>query len=61
MDSKRWNDFIYCVNNNLPQDTIKPPIESPEEQRIFDNMKKELAEMRKTRPQAAFYPVEKET
>lgn len=60
MNAKRWNDFIYAVNNNLPIESINPPVENENEVRIFNNMVKELARMRESRPQAAFYPVEKE-
>ena len=60
MTSERWNDFIYAVNNDIPKEELKPPIANEEESRIFDNMVRELAEMRKDDPKAAFWPVEKE-
>lgn len=60
MTPERWNDFIYAVNNNIPKEELKPPIANERENRIFDNMVKELAEMRKKNPKAAFWPVEKE-
>ncbi len=60
MTSERWNDLIYAVNNDIPKDKVKPPITTEEESRIFDNMVKELAEMRKDDPKAAFWPVEKD-
>ena len=60
MTSERWNDLIYAVNNDIPKEKVEPPIITEEESRIFDNMVKELAEMRKDDPKAAFWPVEKD-
>ena len=60
MTPERWNDFIYAVNNDIPKEKVNPPVKGEEENRIFDNMVKELAEMRKEDPKAAFWPVEKE-
>lgn len=39
---------------------LDPPIQDKEEERVFNNMVKELAEMRKKDPKAAFWPVEKD-
>ena len=39
---------------------LDPPIQDKEEERIFNNMVKELAEMRKKDPKAAFWQVEKD-
>lgn len=60
MTSERWNRFINFVNNGRPMSELDPPIQGKEEERIFNNMVKELAEMRKKDPKAAFWPVEKD-
>lgn len=60
MTPERWNTFIAFVNNNRPKSELNPPIRNEEENRIFDNMVAELKEMRKERPEAAFFPVESE-
>lgn len=58
MSSRRWNQFIAFVNNDRPKTELKPPIQNEEEDRIFNNMVRELKEMRKDDPKAAFWPVE---
>ena len=58
MDYRRWNQFISYVNYGMSKESLNPPIQNEEEDRIFDNMAKELEEMRKTNPKAAFWPVE---
>ena len=60
MTSDRWNQFINFVNNGRPVSELDPPIQGKEEERVFNNMVKELAEMRKKDPKAAFWPVEKD-
>ena len=58
MDYRRWNQFISHINYGMSKASLNPPIQNAEEDRIFDDMEKELAEMRKTNPKAAFWPVE---
>ena len=60
MTSERWNDFIYLVNNDRPITELVPPVQNAEEESIFNNMVKELAEIRIKDPKAAFWPVEKD-
>ena len=49
---RRMNIFVDFVNENRPKEELVPPIQNEEEDRIFDNMVKELAEAR-TRHQDA--------
>lgn len=58
ISSFRMNQFIRHVNNNMPKETLDPPIQNEEEDKMFDDMVKELAEWRKTDPNAGFWPVE---
>lgn len=60
ISSRRWNQLINAVNSDIPKYKVNPPIQNEEESRVFDNMVKELAEMRKDNPKAAFWPVETE-
>lgn len=60
ISSRRWNQLINAVNHGTPKDQVKPPIQNGEESEIFDDMVKELAEMRRDNPKAAFWPVETE-
>lgn len=57
MDAKRWNYLISLVNADNPADSLKDEL-TEEEMRIYRNMERELAELRKTNPKAAFWPVE---
>lgn len=50
----RYNTFVDFVNANKPKEELVPPIQTDEENKLFDNMVKELAEMRKEDPQASF-------
>lgn len=54
----RWNQLIDAVNNNIPKEQVYPPITGEYENKVYDNMVMELSEMRKVRPNAAFWPVE---
>jgi hypothetical protein len=57
MDSRKWNHMIRMVNDNDPRSKAEKEF-LEEEMTIFDNMKAELAEMRRENPRAAFWPVE---
>lgn len=57
MDYKRWNQLIRAVNDGDPAESINPPLNG-EEKTIYENMERELSEMRKEHPEAAFSPVE---
>ena len=49
---RRMNIFVDFVNENRPKEELVPPIQNEEEDRIFDNMGKELAEARTRHPDA---------
>ena len=51
---RRYNLFVEFVNANKPKTELDPPIQNEEENELFDKMVKELAELRKTNPQAEF-------
>ena len=51
---RRMNIFVDFVNENRPKEELVPPIQNEEEDRIFDNMVKELAEARTRHPDALF-------
>ncbi len=60
MTGKRWNQFIDFVNCGRPVTELNPPIRNREEKRIFNELVKELAELRKRDPKAAYWPVDTE-
>ena len=57
MTSRQWNHMISMVNLGRPRSEAEKDF-TEEEMKIFDSMTAELAEMRKTDPKAAFWPVE---
>lgn len=58
--SRRMNYLIAAVNENDPPESIDPPLNEGEA-KLYEDMQNELAEERKRRPQAAFWPVEYNT
>ena len=60
MEDKRYNQMIDLINNGRPITELNPPIQNEEEERIFNNMQKQLAELRKETPNASFYKVDDE-
>ncbi len=60
MTDKRYNQMINLINDGRPITDLNPPIQNKEEERIFKNMQKELAELRKDNPNASFYNVDDE-
>lgn len=57
MNARRWNQLIRAVNDNDGPNTINPPLNDGEA-KLYEDLQNELAEMRASRPQAAFWPVE---
>ena len=57
MNSREWNLMISMVNYGYPREEVSAYF-SEEKMKIYDDMKAELDEMRKTNPKAAFWPVE---
>lgn len=53
-EDRRYNTFVDFVNANRPKKELVPPIQNEEERKLFDNMVRDLAELRKTDPQASF-------
>ncbi len=51
---RRYNTFVDFVNANRAKEELVPPIQNEEENKLFDNMVKELTEMRKKNPSASF-------
>ena len=47
---RRYNTFVDFVNANRAKEELVPPIQNEEENKLFDNMVKELTEMRKKNP-----------
>ena len=58
MTNRRWNQFINFANNNRPITELDPPIQNDEERKILENMVNQLAELRKTNPDASFANVD---
>lgn len=60
MEDKRYNQMIDLINERRPITELNPPIQNEEEERVFNNMQKELTELRKENPKASFYKVDDE-
>ena len=60
MDDKRYNQMIDLINEGRPITELNPPIQNEEEERVLNNMQKELTELRKETPKAFFYKVDDE-
>ena len=60
MEDKRRNQMIDLINEGRPITELDPPVQNKEEERIFNDMQKELAELRKDNPDASFYKVDDE-
>ena len=42
MEDKRWNQMIDLVNEGRPITDLNPPIQNDEEEKIFNNMVRDL-------------------
>ena len=51
---RRYNTFADFVNANRPKEELVPPIQNEEENKLFEDMVKELAELRRKDPRASF-------
>ena len=60
MEDKRRNQMIDLINAGRPVTELDPPVKNKEEERIFNDMQKELAELRKDNPDASFNKVDDE-
>ena len=60
MEDKRWNQMIDLVNEGRPITDLNPPVQNEEEERIFNNMVKELEKQRERYPGANFASVDDE-
>ena len=60
MEDKRYNQMIDLINEGRPITELNPPIQNEEEERAFNNMQKELKELRNENPKASFYKVDDE-
>ena len=60
MEDKRRNQMIDLINAGRPITELDPPVQNKEEERVFNEMQKELAELRKENPKASFYKVDDE-
>jgi hypothetical protein len=60
MDDKRYNQMIDLINEGRLITELDPPIQNEEEEIAFNNMQKELKELRKDNPKASFYKVDDE-
>ena len=60
MTDKRYNQMIDLINEGRPITDLNPPIQKEEEEKAFNNMQKELKELRKDTPKASFYKVDDE-
>ena len=57
MTSRQWNRVLRMANDNRPrEEAVK--ILTKEELEEYDSAVADLAELRKTNPKAAFWPVE---
>ena len=52
--------IYYLIRERRPVTELDPPVQNKEEERIFNDMQKELAELRKDNPDASFYKVDDE-
>lgn len=57
MDSRQWNLMIRMVNDGDPRAEVEKHF-SKEDMKKYENMRSELAELRKDNPDVAFLPVE---
>ena len=60
MEDRRWNHMIDLINAGKTAADLNPPIRDKEEERIFTNMAKQLAEMREKYPDARLANVDSE-
>ena len=60
MEDRRWNHMIDLINEGKTIADLNPPVQDKEEERIFNNMVRELAEMRKKYPDARLANVDSE-
>ena len=60
MEDKRWNQMIDLVNEGRPITDLNPPVQNEEEERIFNNMVKDLEKQRERYPGATFANVDDE-
>ena len=60
MEDKRWNQMIDLVNEGRPVTDLNPPVQNEEEERIFNNMVKDLEKQRERNPGANFASVDDE-
>ena len=60
LEPRRMNQIIRAVNAGKPKFEINPPLQEGRESEYFDNLEKELADIRKKDPNANFWPVESE-
>ena len=60
MEDKRWNQMIDLVNEGRPITDLNPPVQNEEEERIFNNMVKDLEKHRESYPGANFASVDDE-
>ena len=44
MEDKRWNQMVDLVNEGRPVTDLNPPVQNDEEERIFNNMVRDLVE-----------------
>ncbi len=58
LSGKRWNELIDAANNNLLPSEVYPPLSNNKEISIYNDMLKELYEIRKINPKACFSPIE---
>ena len=60
MEDRRWNHMIDLINEGKTIADLNPPVQDKEEERIFNNMVRELTEMRKKYPDARLANVDSE-
>ena len=60
MEDKRWNQMVDLVNEGRPVTDLNPPVQNNEEERIFNNMVRDLAKQREKYPGANFAYIDDE-
>ena len=60
MEDKRWNQMVDLVNEGRPVTDLNPPVQNDEEERIFNNMVRDLAKQREKFPGANFAHIDDE-
>ena len=60
MEDKRWNQMIDLVNEGRSITDLNPPVQNDEEEKIFNNMVKDLAKQREKYPGTNFAHIDDE-